>query len=162
LFLTGAASLARAGDPAAGWAAPALIGAAGAGLISAAVFTTDRVSGYPPGTPDALIRPTRTGIAHNLTAVPVFAGLPAAALASGWRSWRAGQRRFGLSSAATAVTMLSAMAVAGAGFGQSPRLINLGGMFQRASIITGFAWLTALSAKAPRTPATTAPCHQAG
>jgi hypothetical protein len=35
-------------------------------------------------------------------------------------------------------------------------------MFQRASIITGFAWLTALSAQALRTPATTAPCHQAG
>jgi hypothetical protein len=128
----------------------------------AAGFATDPVSGYPPGTPDALTRPTRTGIAHNLAAVPVFAGLPAAALASGWRSWRAGQRCFGLYSAATAVTMLSGMALAGAGFGQSPRLINLGGMFQRASIITGYAWLTALSAQALRTPATTAPCHQAG
>ena len=162
LFLAGAAGLARAGDPAAGRAAPVLIGAAGAGLIGAAVFTTDPVSGYPPGTPDALTRPTRTGIAHNLAAVPVFAGLPAAALASGWRSWRAGQRRFGLYGAATAVTMLSAMALAGAGFGQSPRLISLGGMFQRVSIITGFAWLTALSARALRTPATTAPCRQAG
>jgi hypothetical protein len=33
--------------------------------------------------------------------------------------------------------------LAGAGFGQSARLINLGGLFQRASIITGSAWLTA-------------------
>jgi hypothetical protein len=46
--------------------------------------------------------------------------------------------------------MLTTMALAGAGFGQSPRLINLGGLFQRASIITGFAWLTALSAHALR------------
>jgi hypothetical protein len=129
-----------------------VIGAAGAGLIGAAVFPTDPVSGYPPGTPDALTRPTRTGIAHNLAAVPVFAGLPAAALASGWRSRRAGQHRFGLYSAGTAVTMLTTMALAGAGFGQSPRLINLGGLFQRASIITGFAWLTALSAQALRPP----------
>jgi len=160
LFLAGAAGLARAGDPAAGRAAPVLIGAAGAGLIGAAVFATDPVSGYPPGTPDALTRPTRAGIAHNLTAVPVFAGLPAAALASGWRSWRAGQRRFGLYSAATAVTMLSAMALAGAGFGQAPGLVNLGGLFQRASIITGFAWLTALSAQAlRRTPTTTTARH---
>ena len=75
LFLAAAAGLARAGDPAASRAAPALIGAAGAGLIGAAVFTTDPVSGYPPGTPDALTRPTRTGIAHNLAAVPVFAGV---------------------------------------------------------------------------------------
>ncbi len=156
LFLAGAAGLARAGDPATGSrAAPALIGAAGAGLIGSAVFTTDPVSGYPPGTPDALIRPSPTGTAHNLAAVPVFFGLPAAALACGWRSWRAGQRGFGLYSAGTAITMSAAMALAAAGFGQSPRLVNLGGLFQRASIITGFAWLTALSARAlQRAPAT--------
>jgi Protein of unknown function (DUF998) len=112
LFLAGAAGLARAGDPAASRAAPALIGAAGAGLIGSAVVTTDPVSGYPPGTPDALTRPTRAGIAHNLAAVPVFAGLPAAALASGWRYWRAGRHRFGLYSAGTAVTMLTTMALA--------------------------------------------------
>ena len=151
LFLAGAAGLARAGDLAAsGRAAPALIGAAGAGLMGSAVFTTDPVSGYPPGTPDALTQPSRAGTVHNLAAVPVFAGLPAAALASGWRSWRAGQHRFGLYSAGTAVTMLTTVALAGAGFGQSPRLVSLGGLFQRASIITGFAWLTALSARALR------------
>ena len=163
LFLAAAAGLARAGDAAAAAAAPALIGAAGAGLIGSAEFTTDPVSGYPPGTPDALSHPTRAGIGHNLMAVPVFACLPAAALASGWRSWRAGQRRFGLYSAGAAVSMLAAMALAGAGFSQSPRLVNLGGLFQRASIITGFAWLTALSARAiRRTPATATPPHQAG
>jgi hypothetical protein len=151
LFLAGAAGVARAGDPAVGRrAVPALIGVAGAGLIGAAVFPTDPVSGYPPGTPDALTEPTRTGTAHNLAAVPVFFGLPAAALACGWRSWRAGQRRFGLYSAGTAVTTLAAMALAGAGFSQSPRLVNLGGLFQRVSIITGFAWVTALSARALR------------
>ena len=139
-----------------------MIGAAGAGLIGSGVFTTDPVSGYPPGTPDALTDPTRTGIAHNLAAVPVFAGLPAAALASGRRSWRSGQRRFSLYSAGTAAAMLATTALAGAGFSQSPRLVNLGGLFQRASIITGFAWLTALSAQAlRRTPITTAPSHQA-
>ena len=159
LLLAGAAGLARAGDRAtSSRAAPALIGAAGAALIGSAVCTTDPVSGYPPGTPDALTQPSRTGIAHNLTAVPVFLGLPAAALAGGWRSWRDGQHRFGLYSAGTAVTMLTAMALAGAGFGQSPRLVSLGGLFQRASIITGFTWLTALFAQAlRRTPSTAAP-----
>jgi hypothetical protein len=151
LVLAGAAGLARAGDPAASSrAAPALIGAAGAGLIGSAVFTTDPVSGYPAGTPDALTQPSRTGTVHNLAAVPVFFGLPAAALAGGWRAWRAGQRRFGLYSAVTAVTMLTTMALASAGFGQSPRLVDLGGLFQRASIITGLAWLTALSARTLR------------
>jgi hypothetical protein len=151
LFLAGAAGLARAGDQAASSrAAPVLIGAAGAGLIGSAVFTTDPVSGYPPGTPDALTQPSATGTAHNLAAVPVFFGLPAAALAVGWRSWRAGRRGFGLYSAGTAVTMFTTMALAGAGFGQSPRLASLGGLFQRASIITGFTWLTVLSARALR------------
>ena len=85
----------------------------------------------------------------------MFFGLPAAALASSWRAWRAGQRGFGLYSAATAMIMPATMALAGAGFGQSPRLVNLGGLFQRASIITGFSWLTALSARAlQRVPAT--------
>jgi hypothetical protein len=98
----------------------------GAGLIGAAVFRTDPVSGYPPGTPDALTHPTRTGFAHNLTAVPVFVGPTAAALAGGWRCWRVGQRRFGLYGADTAATMLTTIALAGTGFGQSPRLVNLG------------------------------------
>ncbi len=151
LFLAGAAGLARAGDRVVGsGTVPALIGAAGGGLIGAAVFATDPVSGYPPGTPDALTEPSRTGVAHNLTAVPVFLGLPVAALAVGSRSWRAGQRSFGGYSVATAVTMLATTLLAGAGFGQSPRLVNLAGLFQRASIVTGFAWLTALSARAFR------------
>lgn len=151
LFLAGAAGLARAGEAVAGSrAAPALIGAAGAGLIGSAIFTTDPVSGYPPGTPEALTRPSRTGTVHNLAAVPVFAGLPAAALACGWRSWRAGQTRFALYSCGSAVTMLATMVLAGAGFGQSPGLVKVGGLFQRTSIITGFGWLTALSAQALR------------
>jgi hypothetical protein len=151
LVLAGAAGLARAGDPAAGRrAAPILIGAAGAGLIGSAAFTTDPVSGYPPGSPDLPAEPSRAGAAHNLTAIPVFLGLPAAALACSWRSGRGGQRGFALYSAGTAVTMLGTMALAGAGFGQSPRLAPSGGLFQRAAIISGFAWLSALSARALR------------
>jgi hypothetical protein len=44
--------------------------------------------------------------------------------------------------------MLATTALAGAGFGQSPTLVNLAGLFQRASIVTGFGWLTALSVQA--------------
>jgi hypothetical protein len=39
---------------------------------------------------------------------------------------------------------------AGAGFSQSPRLVNLAGLFQRVSIVTGFGWLTARSEQALR------------
>jgi hypothetical protein len=105
VVLAGAAGLALDSDLAAGSrAAPVLIGAAGAGLIGSAVLTTDPVSGYPPGTPDTPAEPSRAGVAHDLAAVPVFAGLPAAALACSWRSWRVGQRRFALYSASTAST----------------------------------------------------------
>ena len=149
LLLAAAAGLSRADDPAViGRAGPALIGSAGAGLLGSAAFATDPVSGYPPGTPDAIGHPSRSGTIHNLCGIPVFLGLPAAALTYGWRSWRTGQRGFGLYSAGTAVTMLATMALAAAGFGQSPRFVHLGGLFQRASIITGFAWLTALSVRA--------------
>ena len=71
LVLAGAAGLGRAADPAlSSRVGRALIGAAGAGLIGAAVFTTDPVSGYPPGTPDALTQPSRTGVMHNLGSSP--------------------------------------------------------------------------------------------
>ena len=157
LMLAGAAGLYRAAgrsgaaDPAdVGRAGSALIGAAGAGLLASASFVTDPVSGYPPGTPEAIEHPSRTGTLHNLSAIPVFLGLPAAALTAGRRSWRGGQRGFGLYSAGTAVVMLAAVVLASAGFGQAPRLVNLGGLFQRVSIMTGFAWLTTVSARTLR------------
>jgi hypothetical protein len=159
--VTGAATLAGAvglhltGDRLAGSrlagsrAGPVLVAAAGAGLIASAAFRTDPVGGYPPGTPDMPAGFSRAGTAHNLAAIPVFFGLPAAAAGYGWRSWRAGQAPgFTVYCAATAMIMPVTMVLAGAGFGQSPRLGGYGGLFQRASIITGFAWLTALSARA--------------
>jgi uncharacterized protein DUF998 len=161
LLVAGAAGLSRARDlVVTGRAAPALIGAAGAGLLGSAAFVTDPVSGYPPGTPETPGPPSRTGTIHNLSAVPIFAGLPAAALTCGWRSWRAGRRWFGLYSAGTAVTMLTAMVLAAAGFGQSPRLVSLGGLFQRVSIITGLAWVTAVFARALRPAAPARPGAQ--
>ena len=49
----------------------ALIGAAGAGLIGAAIFPTDPVSGYLPGTPDVLPAPVTAGV---ISAVWVVSG----------------------------------------------------------------------------------------
>jgi hypothetical protein len=150
LCLAGAAGLRLAGDrPAGSRSGPVMVAAAGAGLIGSAAFRTDPVGGYPPGTPDLPAESSRTGTAHNLTAVPVFFGLSAAAACYGWRSWRAGQPPgFAVYCAATAVTVPVTTTLAGAGFGQSSRLGRYGGLFQRASIITGFAWLTAVSARA--------------
>jgi hypothetical protein len=154
LCLAGAAGLRLAADrPADSRTGPIMVAAAGAGLIGSAAFRTDPVGGYPPGTPDTPANFSRAGTAHNLAAIPVFLGLPAAALCYGWRSWRAGQPPgFAVYCTATAVIMPVAMTLAGAGFGQSTRLGRYGGLFQRASIITGFAWLTAVSARALQRP----------
>jgi hypothetical protein len=150
LCLAGAAGLRLAGDRVADSRTGAvMVAAAGAGLIGSAAFRTDPVGGYPPGTPDMPATFSRAGTAHNLAAIPVFLGLPTAAACYGWRSWRAGQPPgFAIYCAATAVTMPVTMALASAGFGQPSRLGGYGGLLQRASIITGFAWLTAVSARA--------------
>jgi Protein of unknown function (DUF998) len=152
LCLAGAEGLRLTGDRLGGSrAGPIMVAAAGAGLICSAAFRTDPVGGYPPGTPDIPTTFSHAGTVHNLAAIPVFFGLPAAAVGYGWRSWRAGQPPgFAIYCAATAVTMPVTMALAGAGFGQSSGLSSYGGLFQRASIIAGFAWLTAVSARALR------------
>ena len=155
LCLAGAAGLRQASDRLAGCrSGPIMVAAAGAGLIGSAAFRTDPVGGYPPGTPDMPAKFSHAGTVHNLAAIPVFFGLPAAAASYGWRSWRAGQPPgFAIYCAATAVIMPVTMALAGAGFSQPSQPGGHGGLFQRASIITGFAWLTAVSARAlQRTP----------
>jgi Protein of unknown function (DUF998) len=149
LVAAAAAGLSRAVDPAAGTRA-------GPALIGSAIFPTDPVSGYPPGTPALPRAPSRAGPVHNLAAIAVFTGLPAAAAGASWRAFRTGQRRWGLYRAGTAITRPAAMALAGAGFSQSPRLLRLGGLFQRASIVTGLAWLTTLSTRALQHAPTTA------
>lgn len=155
LYLAGAAGLARSpGQAACGPIATAALGATGLGLLGSAVFRTDPVSGYPPGTPDAPAGTTATGTMHTVAAVPIFLGIPAAAFACAWRFHRSGRPGWAAYSAATGASMLTAMGLAGAGFRQDPRLVNYGGLFQRAAIVTGFSWLTALSSRArPISPA---------
>ena len=152
LCLAGAAGLRLAGDRMAGSRpGSALVAAAGVGLIGSAAFPTDPIGGYPSGTPDVPAELSAVGTAHSLAAIPVFFGLPAAALSYGWGSWRAEKRPgFVVYCAATAVAMPVTMMLAGAGFSQSPRLAGYGGLLQRASIVTGFAWLAAVSARALR------------
>lgn len=151
-YLAGAAGVIRARDPLLGTRlGPALFAGVGLGLLGSAAFRTDPVSGYPPGTPDSPPDPTATGAMHNIAAVPIFLGIPATALACAWQFNQAGRRGWGRYSAATGLAMLIGTALFGAGFSQaSPRLTDCAGLLQRATIATGFAWLTALSAQALR------------
>lgn len=154
LYLAGAAGLRRARDPLLGSRlGPAVFAGVGFGLLGSAAFRTDPVSGYPPGTPDTPARPTATGARHNIAAAPIFLGIPAGALAFAWRFRQVGKRGWGLYSAATSLSTLIGSALFGAGFSQrSPRLTCCAGLLQRATIATGFGWLTALSAQALRCP----------
>lgn len=107
--------------------AATLVAAAGAGLIGSGVFRTDPVSGYPPGTPLQLIPPSRTGTVHTLFAIPIFFGIPAAALLSAGSSLRAGHPVWAAYSSCTAVVSPTAVALAGQGFAQKPSLVASGG-----------------------------------
>lgn len=159
LYVAAGAGLACSpGQAAGGRIAAAALGAAGLGLLGSAVFRTDPVSGYPPGTPDALTEITATGTRHTVVALPIFLGIPAAAFACAWRFHRSGRPGWAAYSAVTGVSMLASIGLAGAGFSQDPRLVNYAGLFQRTAIVTGFSWLTALSRSALAVkPAVTGP-----
>jgi hypothetical protein len=144
LYVAGAAGLARTTDGRGRDRLGAtILCATGVGLLGSALFSTDPVSGYPPGTPNAAANST-TMTLHTLAAVPIFLGIPAASFASSWRFHRRGDQPWMLYSAATGVSVLATMGLAGAGFTQAPRLVNFAGLLQRMAIVTGFAWLTAL------------------
>ena len=89
--------------------------------------------------------PTREGTLHNLCAIPVFAGIPIAAMTAAISAARRGEYRWAGYSAGSAVAMTLASARFGAAFGGAPRLAGRGGLCQRVSITTGFSWLSALS-----------------
>jgi Protein of unknown function (DUF998) len=151
LYLAGAAGLVRAREPLLGTRlGPALFGGVGLGLLGSAAFATDPVSGYPPGTPDTPTEQTTNMTLHDIAALPIFLGIPSAAFAYARRFHQSGDPTWALYSAATAVSMLGTMGLAGAGFNQAPRLVNFAGLLQRVAIVTGFGWLTALSARALR------------
>ena len=140
---------------------PALVGGAGVGLIGSGLFVTDPVAGFPPlsarvqdavdGTPPVAAR-TAKGKLHNLCAIPVFAGIPAAALTCAGSATRSGEYRWAAYSAGSAVVMAGAfMLVLGAAVGHGvPRLAGRSGVVQRISIASGFGWLSALSLRASR------------
>ena len=129
---------------------PALIFGVGVGLVGSGLFVTDPVAGFPPPShdqdgADLPVAPTRSGKLHNLCALPIFAGIPAAALTCATSAARRGEYRWASYSASSAIAMMSAFVLFGAAFGGAPRLAGRGGVFQRISVTAGFGWLSALS-----------------
>jgi Protein of unknown function (DUF998) len=128
-----------------------LVGTAAVGLIGSGVFITDPVSGFPPGSHDDQVGSGRTGQLHNVCAIPIFLGIPAAALLSARSFASKGDWSWACYSAGSGVLMATSFALFSAAFGQAPGLVAWGGLLQRISITAGFGWLTALSMRTRRT-----------
>lgn len=151
LYLAYAAGLRRAPRTVAGTRTGALLVAAAAiGLLGAGAFITDPVSGYPPGTPDALGEYTTLGRLHDLFSVLTFLGIPAAGFAFGRWFRKHGARGWAWYSIGSALAMLLMFVLTSAAFSQVPALVEYGGLLQRATVSIGFAWLSALAIRTLR------------
>jgi hypothetical protein len=100
---------------------PALIFGVGGGLVGSGLFVTDPVAGFPlsPSEHDdpertRSIAPTHGGRLHNLCAIPIFAGMPVAALICATSAARTGEYRWASYSAGSAIAMTSASGLFGA------------------------------------------------
>jgi hypothetical protein len=155
LYLIGASGLRRCPRRIVGPAlVPVLVGAAGVGLIGSGVFVTDPVGDFPPPSTDggnadtwapARVTPSRSGTLHNLSAIPIFIGIPLAGAVSALSAARSGKFRWAGYSAASSLVMVFGFVQFGAAFGDAPSPLAKGGIFQRISIAAGFGWLSVLS-----------------
>ncbi|HJS94692.1 MAG TPA: DUF998 domain-containing protein [Solirubrobacteraceae bacterium] len=158
LYCVAASGLAESSSRVVPAVVPALVFAAGLGLIGSGVFVTDPVAGFPPEpaaagalAATAEVAPTRAGQLHNLCAIPIFIGLPVAALVGAGSAARRREYRWAAYCAGSALGMPGASALFGAAFRGAPALAPRGGLFQRLSIATGLGWLSALSFRTLRT-----------
>lgn len=153
LYLAYAAGFRTALKPGRGrlWG-PILLALFGVGLFGSGLFTTDPVSGYPPGSPASVTDPTTAGTLHDLFALPVFIGLPVLCVILAVRF--IGERRTGWAvyTLVTAASFVAGFFAASTGFAQEPGLVELGGLFQRITIVLGLAWLTSLAVHLLRVP----------
>jgi Protein of unknown function (DUF998) len=122
-----------------------LVGLVGIGLIGAGLFVTDPISGYPPGTPGLPPQRSVAGVLHDLFGTPVFLGLPAACFVLGRRFAQWGERGWAVYSAGTGLLFAAGFVVTSIAFGQNERLVAYGGLLQRATLTTGWLWLTLLA-----------------
>lgn len=120
-----------------------LMGIWALGLVGAGAFRTDPVSGYPAGTPDRIHDHTRAGALHDGVSLVGFFSLAVACFvfaASGSPGWS-------VYSVASGVLFAATMVVAGAAFGQNPRVAEAGGLIQRISVSIGWGWVVVLAAR---------------
>lgn len=142
LLLAFAVGLRGAARPGGGFWAPVLIGLVALGLIGAGLFTTDPISGYPPGTPMVPV-PTPHGVLHDVFSTPVFTAFPAACFVLGRRFAVGRSPGWAGYAIASGAVMVVAFVLTSMGFGQNAVLMPVGGLLQRVTLVAGFALLVA-------------------
>jgi Protein of unknown function (DUF998) len=155
LYSCAAVGLGRCDRPRIGpRAVPALVAGVGIGLIGSGLFVTDYVGDLADQGPRekmrghanvATTRTTRTGQLHNLSGIPVFAGIPIAGLASAATAVHGRDYRWAFYSAGSSMAMTCSFLSFGAAIRGQTRLRGKSGIFQRISIATGLGWLSSLS-----------------
>jgi len=150
LLALGAAGL---GDVPAGAEEPhavvVMLAGAAVGLLASAVFTTDPIGGYPPGTAVITEPRTREGLAHDMSAVPVFLGLPVAAVVSGVSAARSGRWAWAVYSGVAAAATVVGLVRSSGGFGhQRTQWVAQAGTWQRVAIVAGLGWASAVCGRA--------------
>jgi hypothetical protein len=135
-------------------AVPALVAAAGVGLIGSGLFDTDYVADPANEGSDEKVcgpidvapnRPTCAGQIHNLCGIPVFVGIPVAGMASAATAVRHGDHRWACYSAGSSTAMAGSLLLFCAAIRGRSHLCGKSGIFQRISIAIGLGWLSALS-----------------
>jgi hypothetical protein len=82
---------------------------------------------------------------HDLCGIPVFAGIPAAGLASAATAVRNKNYRWACYSAGSSTVMVGTLVLFGAAIRGQSRLRGKSGILQRISIAIGLGWLSSLS-----------------
>ena len=126
-----------------------MLAGAAVGLLASAVFTTDPIGGYPPGTAVITEPRTREGLAHDMSAVPVFLGLPVAAVVSGVSAARSGRWAWAVYSGVAAAATVVGLVRSSGGFGhQRTQWVAQAGTWQRVAIVAGLGWASAVCGRA--------------
>ena len=113
------------------------------GFLGTALFATDPLNRYPPGTPDILLPPTIRGSLHVFFASFIF-GLPAACFVLAGYFDSQDERTWAVYSRVSAITFIILYMITIAGFLQVDGLVNYAGLLQRISLTIILAWMTLL------------------
>jgi hypothetical protein len=113
------------------------------GFLGTALFATDPLNSYPPGTPDILLPPTLIGSLHVFFAFFIF-GLPVACFVLARYFDRQHERIWVTYSEASTITFIIVYMITIAGFLQAKGLVAYAGLLQRISLTVILAWMTVL------------------